>query len=144
MNFRKSRRLLQFCVPLVVLPIVAGCGWVFPPPEAALEGTWEASFADSSDLTSLLITFNANGGVTRIVYQIGSAAQVVDTNPNGTADVNGNAVTVVVTFNGNGLQFSGTFNSDQTVINGTTSTNIWAGGSTWIVIQNGQTTLTKQ
>jgi hypothetical protein len=122
--------------------LVAGCPSPTPPPEAILAGTWELTTEETTELEQTLLTFDANGNLDKVVYQIGNIT-FTDNNPRGSTTVNGQTVTIDATFAGSGQIFNGTLNADNTVITGTSGTVIRFGNLT-IDIDNGAVTLTKQ
>lgn len=123
------------CPPIVIN--------VTPPPEAVLEGVWQLTTDESTDVNQTFLTFDATGDLIRVVYQIGDDTTVTDNSPRGTVDVNGKAVTIDSTFAGSGQIIRGTLNEDNTVITGNQGTEVRI-GDTLISVDNGTVTLTKQ
>jgi hypothetical protein len=120
--------------------LLGGC--VPVPPEAVLAGTWSVTAEDSPDLKELVFTFDSNGNLSNVTYQVGSNASISVPAPESTTEVNGSSVTISSTFLNNSVVFEGTMNSTNTVITGTLTTQITVGGLI-ITIDNGAATLTK-
>jgi hypothetical protein len=142
----RTRSPVMAMVVLSFVPFVslfAGCVSPPPPPEAVLAGTWAVTVENNPDLKLLLLTFDSNGNLQSIEYQVGSNAVITVPAPLGATNVDGNAVTISVSFNNNTLAFNGTLNDTQTVITGDITTLIVVGGLE-ISINNGPATLTKQ
>jgi hypothetical protein len=142
MNWLSMKWALLSVAPLAVLPI--GCGGTFPPPaEAILAGTWALTTPSTVALTQLLLTFDGNGDLTTVTYEVGGGITITDSSPSSTTRVDGKSVTISTEFFGNTLAFEGTLNDTDTVIDGSFTTRI-AMGSIVITIDNGPGTLTKQ
>ncbi|HVP12245.1 MAG TPA: hypothetical protein VMV94_13790 [Phycisphaerae bacterium] len=134
---------LLLMVPFTCLP--AGCGVLFaPPPEAVLAGTWNLTTQTTEPLTQLLLTFDQNGTLTTIVYQIGTDLAITTAVVSSSTDVNGKQVTISTTFLGGTLSFNGTLNDANNVITGTLTTEIVLAPLTTVTINGGAATLTKQ
>ncbi len=135
-------RMLMVVAPLAL--VAAGCPTTEPPAEAVLAGTWEVSTTpEESDLTQLLLTFNQNGDLQTVTYQVSDNTVITVPSPLGNTNVEGQEVTISSTFLGNSLSFSGTLNETNDVIEGNITTTITVGGIV-ITIDNGEATLTKQ
>ncbi len=122
--------------------VVGGCGPAPTPPGAVLAGTWSVTAEGNPDLKQLLFTFDSNGQLSNVTYQVGSNATISASYPAATTDVNGTNVTISSTFLNNTLSFTGTLNSANTVITGTLTTQITVGGIV-ITVNNGAATLRK-
>lgn len=130
------------CLLLLALPLlafVAGCPL---PATAVLEGTWAFTVDSTPNLNELLLTFNQNGQVTNVTYQVTGSAEISVNAPVGQATVNGKNVSVTSTFQGNSLTFNGTLNDDNTVAQGTITLQITVGAVT-VTVNGGAATMTK-
>jgi hypothetical protein len=107
-----------------------------------LEGTWAFTVDSTPNLNELLLTFNQNGQVTNVTYQVTGSAEISVNAPVGQATVNGKNVTVTSTFQGNSLTFNGTLNDDNTVAQGTITLQITVGAVT-VTVNGGAATMTK-
>lgn len=137
-----SRTAGALAIASLSLLTFAGC--VPPPPaEAVLAGTWRVTAENAPDLNQLLITFDQNGNLQTVQYQLTGNAVITVPAPIGDTAVEGNEVTISATFNGNTFAFTGTLNEAQTVATGNVTTLI-AVGSSIVSINNGPATLTKQ
>jgi hypothetical protein len=139
---RASDRVIFLATAVAGLAALTGCPPT-PPPEAVLEGTWEMTTTESTDLTQLLLTFDAQGDLSRITYQLDGGTILIATSPTAATNVNGDDVSISVTFSSNALVFNGKFNNAKTVITGTTTTYITVGLFV-VQINNGPAVLTKQ
>lgn len=130
---------------LVALASAPGCITItpVPPPEAVLAGTWKLTTAQSTDLVQTLFTFDARGQLDQVSYKVGGNVTITNNAVLAKTSVDGENVTIISAFVGNSIIFNGTLNADQTVITGTTGTEIKLGGIT-ISIDNGAMTLTRQ
>lgn len=141
MRLPRSKYLAMLVVPLAIV-MLTGCPFIITTG-AVLAGTWAVQAENAPDLNQLLLTFDANGNLTSITYQIGENAAVSAT-PVATTSVSGSLVSITAVFPiNNSVNFSGTLNAENTVITGTLSTNITVGGLT-VTLSNGPATLTKQ
>jgi len=139
----RSHGCIVFAGILAVgLTTLVGCAPT-PPPEAVLEGTWEMTTTESTDLTQLLLTFDAQGELSRITYQLDGGTILIATSPTAATNVDGDDVSISVTFSSNALVFNGQLNNAKTVITGTTTTYITVGLFV-VQINNGPAVLTKQ
>ena len=129
-------------VALAMLSVCSGCIPPTPPATSVLAGTWELTTETTSNLSQVFLTFDADGVLTKITYQINNIT--IDANaPVADTDVDGDQVEIVAGFAGNHLTLTGTLNADRTVIVGTTFIQITLGTVT-VTIDNGPATLTKQ
>ena len=144
----RNRRGMRI-VALLIVPVaglLSGCRALFPttpPPEAVLAGTWAMTAQNVPDLKQLLFTFDSNGNLQTIQYQVASNATITVPAPIGETSVSGTAVSISVAFNTNTLAFNGTLNSANNVIDGSLTTLI-AVGSSVVTVDNGPATMTKQ
>ena len=122
------------------LMLIPGCGILATSP---LAGSWVVTVDNAPDLKTLVLTFDRNGGIESIQYQVGPNAVITVPSPVGRTNVDGDSVVISATFNNNTLSFSGTFNETETLISGNLTTLISFGG-TVVTIDNGPATLTKQ
>ena len=140
MNHVNSRSKYGFLFVLILAGGVPGCFPPPPPPESVLSGTWKFTVQNVPDLKQLLVTFDANGNLTTVQYQIGQNASISAPTPVSATNVDGTAITVSATFNrGNTLAFDGTLNSTNDVATGNLTTFIQVGGAT-IQLNNGAAT----
>jgi hypothetical protein len=141
MYVRGARAVVLSITVLAIVP--AACVKPATPATSVLAGAWKVTTPSSPELTELLITFDSNGNLETVTYQLGNNATVTWQHPLGTTAVDGSDVTISATFNNNGLVFEGTLSSDNTVITGNVTTQITAGNAV-VTINNGPATLTKQ
>lgn len=131
----------------VLLSGILGCVPILPPPEAALEGTWELVPSDTVDprLTDWFLTFDSAGELARVTYTFVGGETVTWSNPPGSTNVEEDQVHVSVTVLGNGFTFDGTLDSVKTpsIATGTVSASIMIGGVE-ISVEQGEATLVKQ
>jgi hypothetical protein len=116
-----------------VLPAgMSGCVPILPPPEAALEGTWELIPEDTVDprLTDWFFTFDSRGRLTEVEYTIVGGDTVTWQNPSGSTEVDDDQVHISVTFPTNGITFDGTLDStkEPTIATGVVSVTVTIGG----------------
>ena len=128
---------------------VSGCGIpVPPPPEAALEGTWELSGeAVQPRLSEFRITFDDEGRITRLSYRLDNLVTIyVDESALITSDttVNDSEVSILASwFQLNYFAFGGTLNANHTYMDGNATYQIAVGGET-IEAPLSQARLTRQ
>jgi hypothetical protein len=135
-----STKAVMVVAPVLLLAAFNGCSWTEP---SVLEGTWVVTVESVPDLEELLLTFDATGNIETVQYKIGDNAIITVPDPIGTTSVDGNTVTISVTFNSNTLAFNGTLNEEEDVITGSLTTLITV-GAIEVKINNGPATLTKQ
>jgi hypothetical protein len=141
MHVRGVKTIVLFVSVLAILP--AACFNPAPPATAVLAGTWAVTSPSAGQLNQLLLTFDSNGNLQTISYQVSNNATITVPSPVGTTSVDGDNVTITSTFNNNGFVFEGVLNSEKTVINGTVTTQITS-GDVVVTINRGAATLTKQ
>jgi hypothetical protein len=116
---RLQKVALLALVPMLLVGLY-GCGALPGPPvpESVLAGNWILATANASNLPTTILTFDSNGNLTNIAYEIGGAT--VNQTPLNTATVvNGEAVTVTGTLpNSGSLSFQGTLNEFSTQATG--------------------------
>ena len=99
---------LLLAAGLGLMVFMPGCGlFVTPPPEAVLAGTWDLIPEGATDLQQLQLTFDEDGVLTQITYQVTDSIMLTVPSPLSETDVAGSGVTITATFNGNGLVFTG-------------------------------------
>jgi len=135
-----KRWMIVIAVPFVTL--LSGC-FPPPPPTSVLEGTWKLTVEGAPDLRDLLLTFDSDGNIQTVQYQIGDNAIITVPAPIGATSVENDTVTISVTFNSNTLAFNGTLNDTNDIITGSLTTLITVGDVT-VTIDNGPATMTKQ
>ena len=125
-------RLSLYAVLLGVVVGFTGCVPAEPGPEAILEGVWLLESDDQpQEVSDFLVTFNSFGQVTRVEFMFEDSEVVIEPqNLQSSADVEGNDVTITVSWGVNNVTFEGTLNADQTVITGTSTLRITVGGIT--------------
>jgi len=131
MTAKRNRSILLIAGS--VLPAgIFGCPQVLPPPEAAMEGTWEVIPDDTVDprLTDWILTFNANGELTQVTYTLVGGETVRWNDPQGSTDVDEDQVHISVAFGPNGFTFDGTLDSVKTptMATGVVGTTVTIGG----------------
>jgi hypothetical protein len=148
-NCMNRRERVSVLIGGVLLLVAAtGCPIVIPVPESVLQGTWELT-GDlvSPDVSNFLITFDKEGQIAKITYDINNATITVDSGSllQSSSDVNGDAVSITATWgNGSTLVFDGTLNNAQTQAEGSTGFRLVISASITIDIPTGPATLTKQ
>lgn len=145
MCYQSVKSIGRLLILIMSLAIVgAGCPSMEPPAEAVLAGTWKVETTpQEDDLTQLFLTFDQNGALQTVMYQVTDNAVITVPSPLGTTNVEGQEVTISSTFLGNSLSFDGTLNATNDVIEGNITITITVGGIV-ITIDNGEATLTKQ
>lgn len=141
----RSRSMRAYAAAATVLAgLLPGCFQpVVPPTTAVLAGTWAVTVENTPELKQLLFTFDANGNLQTVQYQIAANATITVPSPFGVTSVENDAVTISMTFITNTLAFNGTLNDTRNVITGNLTTLISVGGAV-VTINNGPATLTKQ
>jgi hypothetical protein len=128
---------------------VYGCGVpVPPPPEAALEGTWELSGeAVQPEISEFRITFDDKGSITRLSYRLNNLVTIyVDESALITSDttVNDSEVSIIASwFQSSYFAFGGALNANHTLMDGQATYEIVVGGVT-IEAPLSQARLTRQ
>ena len=143
---RLSSLSMMACVlATMVLPgLLPGCFQpVTPPASAVLAGTWAVTAENTPELKQLLFTFDANGNLQTVQYQIAANAIITVPSPFGETSVEDDAVTISMTFFTNTLAFNGTLNDAKNVITGDLTTRISVAGAS-VAIDHGPATLTRQ
>ncbi len=141
----QRRQLIAWLAPLLLVPL-SGCP--IPTPIASvLEGTWELTGdVVSPELSNFLITFDRNGEITRLQYQVDAFTVTAD-DPgfiDGNSSVNSTDINIVVTWLAvNNLVFDGLLNDAQTQIVGTASYQLRLGSIT-VEAPAGNAVLTKR
>lgn len=131
----------------VLVGLLGGCDIALfdpgPPPEGVLEGVWNLTEAEDSSLTSLSLTFDSRGALTKVVYRISDNTTLTDSRPRGDTEVDGQNVTISTTFGLNTLRLTGTFDENQLVITGDLETEVSLGGLS-LLTENGTAVLTRE
>jgi hypothetical protein len=111
----KQYHLLLFIACSVLPSGMSGCVPILPPPEAALEGTWEVIPEDTVDprLTDWFLTFDSQGRLTEVEYTFVGGDTATWHNPSGSTEVDEDQVHISVTFLTNGFTFDGTLDSTK-------------------------------
>jgi hypothetical protein len=116
----------------VLLSGIFGCPQVLPPPEAALEGTWELVPDDTVDprLTDWFLTFDSQGQLTEVEYTFVGGDKVTWNDPQGSTNVDEDQVQISVSLLTNGFTFEGTLDSVKTptIATGVVSVTVTIGG----------------
>ena len=142
--FNQPRALVLTISVMALFSLGLNCPGLIPIEPSVLEGTWAVNVADE-DLTLMRVTFNSDGRLTRVIYQIGTSMTIEETFTSGVGTVQGDNVTIRGTFgplNLSTFSFEGTLNEDQTIISGNLTTEIHFLAIT-ITINNGPATLTR-
>ena len=131
MTVKRSRSTLLIAAS--VLPAgIFGCPQILPPPEAALEGTWELIPDDTVDprLTDWFLTFDSRGQLAEVTYTFVGGDTVTWHNPSGSIEVDEDQVHISVTFLTNGFTFEGTLDStkEPNIATGVVSVTVTIGG----------------
>jgi hypothetical protein len=143
----KQHHLILFIACSVLPAGMSGCVPILPPPEAALEGTWEVIPEDTVDprLTDWFLTFDSRGRLTEVEYTFVGGDTVTWHNPTGTTEVDEDQVHIAATFLTNGFTFDGTLDSVKkpTIATGMMSVTAIVGGIE-ISEEEAEATLVKQ
>lgn len=111
---------------------IFGCPFALPPPEAALEGTWEIVPDDTVDprLTDWFLTFDSRGELAQVKYTLVGGETVTWSYPQGSTIVDEDEVHVSVRVLTNGFTFDGTLDAAKapTMATGIMSTTVTFGG----------------
>ena len=113
----KRNRLILLIAGSVLPAGIFGCPLVLPPPEAALEGTWELVPDDTVDprLTDWFLTFDSAGELALVEYTfVGGDTVTWSYPPGSTTSVDEDEVHISVSLLGNGFTFDGTLDSVKT------------------------------
>ena len=115
MNAIRSRPTLLVAASVFLPGILVGCPGVLPPPEAAMEGTWELIPEDTVDprLTDWFLTFDSRGELIEVEYTFVGGDTATWRNPSATTEVDEDQVRISMTFLTNGFTFEGTLDSTK-------------------------------
>lgn len=144
MRFQAGKWSAVALAGVVSLAAMPGCAPPPPPPEAVLSGTWllVPQIQPNPSIENFTLTFDSDGDLTQVSYQIGTQTVTWD-NPPAATNVDGSSVYIGITQGISTVAFNGTLNSDNTVATGNLTSTLSAGGIT-VETDNGPATMTKQ
>ena len=124
---RKVSSLSALFLLATTVSVSGCCLSTSPPSEAELQGNWLVVTEQVLEtLNRLLLTIDASGNIAKVTFQVTSnGAERTDNNPTGTTNVNGEDVTLQISFSGNNLAFAGTFQpNNHNVLEGLISVSL--------------------
>lgn len=142
---KANRRSIGLIAAGALLAGFCGCG-TFPFQGSILEGTWRLEVSNPlPPLTSVTITFNRDGAVSKVTYHLSDAATVTWNNPENEVNVDGDQLSVSVAQFGQGFTFTGTLNSATTPTGATGKLNLdFSFANVDLSVSGGDATLVKE